>query len=72
MNDVVVNPQPPKDGLFRTIRTVAWALLGIRGHKPYTHDAPPLSPVKLLITALAFMLVFVLSLVSVAIYNSRH
>jgi len=72
VNDVVVNPQPPKDGLFRTIRTVAWALLGIRGHKPYTHDAPPLSPLKLLITALAFMLVFVLSLVSVAIYISRH
>jgi hypothetical protein len=72
LNDVLVNPQSPKNGLFRTIRTVAWALLGVRGHKPYEQDAPPLSPLKLLITALAFMLVFVLTLVTVAIYSSRH
>ncbi len=68
----VVNPQPPKGGLFRTIRTVAWGLLGVRGHKPYAHDAPPLSPLKILITALVFMLLFVLTLVTVAIYISRQ
>lgn len=57
---------------MRTIRTVAWGLLGVRGHKPYEHDAPPLSPLKILLTALAFMLIFVLVLVTVAIHISRQ
>ncbi|MBE2258647.1 MAG: DUF2970 domain-containing protein [Candidatus Accumulibacter sp.] len=62
----------PKGERFRTIRTVAWALLGIRGHKPHREGAPAMSPLQILITALAFMLVFVLTLVSVAIYISGH
>ncbi|WP_313954257.1 DUF2970 domain-containing protein [Accumulibacter sp.] len=62
--------QPPKDGLLRTVRTVAWGLLGVRGHKPAENGAPPLSPLKILVTALVFMLVFVLVLVSVAIHMS--
>lgn len=67
----VPDSQFPKGGLFRTVRTVAWGLLGVRGHKPTEHDgAPPLSPLKILITALVFMLVFVLVLVSVAMHIS--
>jgi hypothetical protein len=54
------------------LRTVAWGLVGVRGHKPHEHGAPALSPLQILITALAFMLVFVLVLVSVALYISRH
>lgn len=65
-------PQSPKGERFRTIRTVAWALLGVRGHKPYGDDSPPLSPWRIFSAALAFMVVFVLSLVTVAIYISRH
>jgi len=61
------NPQPPKSGLLRTIRTVAWGLLGVRGHK-LEEDLPSLSPLRILITALAFMLVFVITLVTVAIH----
>lgn len=60
------NP-PPKGRLLRTIRTVAWGLLGVRGHKLHEQDAPSLSPLQILITALVFMLVFVLTLVTVAI-----
>jgi len=63
--------QPPKGRLLRTIRTVAWGLLGIRGHKLHEQDAPSLSPLQILITALVFMLVFVLTLVTVAINISR-
>jgi hypothetical protein len=63
---------PPKGRLLRTIRTVAWGLLGIRGHKLHEQDAPSLSPLQILITALAFMLVFVLTLVTVAINISRQ
>ena len=59
-----------KRGRFSTLRTVAWALLGVRGHRPHEHDAEPLSPLRILITALVFMLIFVLVLVSVAIHMS--
>lgn len=61
------NPPPPKGRLLRTIRTVAWGLLGVRSHKLHEQDAPSLSPLQILITALVFMLVFVLTLVTVAI-----
>ena len=64
--------QPQKGRLLRTIRTVAWGLLGVRGHKPPEQDAPHLSPLQILITALVFMLIFVLTLVTVAINISRH
>ena len=61
-------PNPPPTGrLPRTIRMVAWGLLGVRGHKLPEQDAPSLSPLQILITALVFMLVFVLTLVTVAI-----
>lgn len=61
------NPAPPKGRLLRTIRTVAWGLLGVRGHKLDEQDVPSLSPLQILLTALAFMLIFVLTLVTVAI-----
>jgi hypothetical protein len=65
------NPPPSKGRLLRTIRTVAWGLLGVRGHKLHDQDAPSLSPLQILITALVFMLVFVLTLVTVAINISQ-
>jgi hypothetical protein len=66
------DPPSPQGRLFRTIRTVAWGLLGVRGHKLHEQDAPSLSPLQILATALVFMLVFVLVLVTVAINISRH
>lgn len=65
------NSPSPKDSFLRTIRTVAWGLLGVRGHKLPEQDAPPLSPLAILITALVFMLIFVITLVTVAI-NISH
>jgi len=66
------DPQSPKGRLLRTIRTVAWGLLGVRSHKLHEQDAPSLSPLQILITALVFMLVFVLTLVTVAIKISSQ
>ena len=66
------NPQSPQGRLLCTIRTVAWGLLGVRGHKLHEQDAPSLSPLQILVTALVFMLVLVLTLVAVAINMSRH
>mgnify|MGYP002632712391 CR=1 FL=1 len=60
------SPKAAKGGLLRTIRTVAWGLLGVRGHKLHDQNAPSLSPLRILITALIFMLIFVLTLVTVA------
>ncbi|MCX7148076.1 MAG: DUF2970 domain-containing protein [Rhodocyclales bacterium] len=65
------NPPPPKGRLWHTIRTVAWGLVGVRGHKLREPDAPSLSPLQILITALVFMLIFVITLVTVAI-NVSH
>ena len=63
---------PAKSGFFRTVRTVAAALFGVRGRKLHEQDAPSLSPLQILITALVFMLIFVLVLVAVAMNVSRH
>ncbi|MCF8150231.1 MAG: DUF2970 domain-containing protein [Burkholderiaceae bacterium] len=67
--------QKPESGqkstIIRTIRMVAWGLLGVRGHKLNEKDLPALSPLHILITALIFMLVFVLTLVAVAINLGR-
>lgn len=63
--------QPQKGRFLRTIRTVAWGLLGVRGHKLHDENTPSLSPLQILITALAFMFVFVLTLVAVAISISK-
>ena len=68
----VTKPPPPKGRFLRTVRTVAWGLLGVRGHNLPESGAPPLSPLQILITALVFMLIFVLTLVAVAINISRH
>jgi len=64
-------PSPPKGRFLRTLRTVAWGLLGVRGRKLHEEDAPSLSPLQILVTALVFMLVFVLTLVAVAINISK-
>ncbi len=59
-------PPLPENGRKSTVRTVAWALFGVRGHQPHSDDGQPLSPWKLVLTALAFMIIFVLTLVGVA------
>lgn len=66
------SPPPPNGRLWRTIRTVAWGLLGVRGHKLQEKDAPSLSPLQILLTALVFMLLFVLTLLAVATSISRQ
>lgn len=66
------NLKTPMGGLLRTIRTVAWGLLGVRGHKLDEQGTPSLSPLRILITALVFMLIFVIALVAVAMKVSGH
>lgn len=67
-----LDPRPPQGRFWRTLCTVAWGLVGVRGHKLHEPGAPSLSPLQILITALVFMLVFVLTLVAVAVGISRQ
>jgi hypothetical protein len=63
------DPRPPTTpGLLRLIRTVGSAMFGIRGRKSHEHDMPSLSPLQLIATALVFMLIFVVTVVSIATF----
>ena len=46
-----------------TVKTVLWGALGIR--KKSAHERTPLNPVHLAIVALAFVVLFVLTLVTI-------
>ncbi|MBQ0930442.1 DUF2970 domain-containing protein [Ideonella alba] len=59
---------PATPGFLRLIRTVGAAMFGIRGRQSHEQDMPSLSPLQLIVTALVFMLIFVVSVVSIASY----
>ena len=56
----------PTSGLLRVIRTVASGMFGLRGRESHEEDAPSLSPVHIIVTALVFMLIFVATMVTLA------
>lgn len=61
------NAEPPaSSGLLRLIRTVVSAMFGIRGRQSHEEDIPSVSPLQLIVTALVFMLIFVVTIVSIA------
>ncbi len=51
---------------MRVIRTVASGLVGLRGRASHEKDAPSLSPLHIIVTAVIFMLIFVATMVSLA------
>ena len=53
-------------GLWRLIRTVASGMVGLRGRAGHAQDAPSLSPIHLIITAVVFMIIFVATMVTIA------
>lgn len=68
------NAKPPSalSGFLRLIRTVGSAMFGIRGRRSHEQDMPSLSPLQLIVTALVFMLIFVVSVVSIASFVAGH
>jgi hypothetical protein len=48
------------------MRTVGSGMVGLRGRAAHAQDAPSLSPVHLIITAVVFMLIFVATMVTIA------
>ena len=48
------------------MRTVAAGMVGLRGRASHEEDAPSLSPVQLIITAVVFMIIFVATIITIA------
>lgn len=55
--------KPANSSLWRTIKAVAWAFLGIRKSSEYRQDLTELKPVHIIVVGIASALVFVLVLV---------
>ena len=51
-------------GIFRTIKAVLWAFLGIRGHSAYREDLGKLNPLHIIAVALVGVAVFVGGLIA--------
>jgi hypothetical protein len=58
MEDVMKRPS-----FLDTVKTVLWGALGIR--RKADHDKTPLNPVHLAIVALGFVVLFILTLVTI-------
>ena len=52
-----------KSSLWRTVKAVAWAFLGIRKSSEYRQDLTELKPVHIIVVGISSALVFVLILV---------
>jgi hypothetical protein len=58
-------PSQTKPSLWRTIKAVSWAFLGIRKGSEYRQDLTELKPVHIIVVGIASALVFVLVLVGI-------
>jgi hypothetical protein len=58
-------------GLTGLIRTVVSGMFGIRGRDAHERDATSLSPVKIILTAALFMLIFVSVIVTIATFAAN-
>ena len=48
-----------------TVRTVAWAMMGLRGSKEHSDDEKNLNPIKIVFVGLLVLILFVLFLMIV-------
>lgn len=56
---------PPKPSLLRTIKAMAWALLGVRKGSEWHSDSAQMTPLMVLIVGLVAIFGFVLLLIGV-------
>jgi hypothetical protein len=57
-------PRPPRAGLWRTAKAVAWSFLGIRQNHASQEDMANLNPVHIIAVALVAVVLFVGALVA--------
>lgn len=56
-------PTPRKGSLLRTLRAVAWSLIGLRKGAEYQQDQEKLQPLHIVFVGLAALFAFVLLLI---------
>ena len=61
----VVKPHARKGSLLRTVRAVAWSLIGLRKGSEFEEDVKQLNPLHIVAVGIAGAVVLVLALVAV-------
>ena len=57
-------PAPPRKGsLLRTLRAVAWSLIGLRAGEEYRRDLQSIQPLHIVLVGLVALFAFVLGLI---------
>ena len=59
-----VKPHERKGSLLRTVRAVAWSLIGLRKGSEYQQDVEKLNPLHIVAVGIAGAILFVLALVA--------
>ena len=65
-------PAPPAASLADTIRAVFWSFFGVRRAKDMQRDAATLRPVPVVLVGVAAAALFVLALVALVTFITRH
>ena len=55
--------QPAPVSFFRTIKLVAWSLLGIRKNSEFEKDAAQVNPIHIIVVGVATIVIFVVVLI---------
>jgi len=63
MTDTPQAPGRQKDSFLRSIKLVAWSMLGIRSSKGYQDDLAKVNPLHVVLVGLVSVLLLVLSLI---------
>ncbi len=63
MNDPIKTVKPPKPSIFRTVKAVAWAFVGLRGRGAFEEDVKHLSLIHIIVVGFLGIFVFVSVLV---------
>lgn len=63
MVDTPQSSTPQKTSLLRSVKLVAWSMLGIRSRKGYQEDLEKVNPVHVLLVGFVAVLLLVVSLI---------
>lgn len=59
----VIKPHERKGSLLRTVRAVAWSLIGLRKSSEYQQDVEKLNPVHIIVVGLVAVFLLVVCLI---------
>lgn len=63
MNDAQPPPHQRKGSVLRTVRAVAWSLIGLRKGSEYQQDIEKLNPLHIIVIGLAAIFLLVIGLI---------